>query len=85
METSSPEGVSILDKDESSEKAYHVVDGFVIEDSKSPFPVSSPQPPPQKKIVHLIAKFPLNEVTTKLEQDLYIYSIVVCAWFLEKS
>jgi chaperonin GroEL (HSP60 family) len=43
METSSPEGVSILDKDESSEKAYHVVDGFVIEDSKSPFPVSAPK------------------------------------------
>ncbi len=34
-------GVSIIDKDESSDKAYHVVDGFVIEDSKKPFPVSS--------------------------------------------
>lgn len=33
--------VSIIDKDESSDKAYHVVDGFVIEDSKRPFPVSS--------------------------------------------
>ena len=32
--------VSIIDKDESSDKAYHVVDGFVIEDSKKPFPVS---------------------------------------------
>lgn len=31
--------VSIIDKDESSDKAYHVVDGFVIEDSKQPFPV----------------------------------------------
>ncbi len=31
--------VSIIDKDESSDKAYHVVDGFVIEDSKKPFPV----------------------------------------------
>ena len=41
METSSPEGITIMDKDESSEKAYHIVDGFVIEDSKSPFPVSS--------------------------------------------
>lgn len=40
MDSSSPEGVSIIDKDESSEKAYHVVEGFVIEDSKSPFPVS---------------------------------------------
>ena len=43
MEASSPEGISILDKDESSEKAYHVVDGFVIEDSKSPFPVRTSQ------------------------------------------
>ena len=33
--------VSIIDKDETSDKAYHVVDGFVIEDSKQPFPVST--------------------------------------------
>lgn len=38
MDTSSQQDVSIIDKDESSEKAYHVIDGFVIEDSKSPFP-----------------------------------------------
>lgn len=38
MERSSPLDVTIIDKDESSEQAYHVVDGFVIEDSKSPFP-----------------------------------------------
>ena len=31
----------IIDKDESSDSAYHVVDGFIIEDSKSPFPVSA--------------------------------------------
>ena len=30
-----------MDKDESSDKSYHVVEGFVIEDSKSPFPVSA--------------------------------------------
>jgi hypothetical protein len=41
MEQSSPLDVTIIDKDESSEQAYHVVDGFVIEDSKSPFPVSN--------------------------------------------
>lgn len=40
MDRSSPLDVTIIDKDESSEQAYHVVDGFVIEDSKSPFPVS---------------------------------------------
>ena len=32
--------VSIIDKNESADKAVHVVDGFVIEDSKEPFPVS---------------------------------------------
>lgn len=41
MDHSSPLDVTIIDKDESSEQAYHVVDGFIIEDSKSPFPVSS--------------------------------------------
>lgn len=40
MDQSSPLDVTIIDKDESSDQAYHVVDGFVIEDSKSPFPVS---------------------------------------------
>ena len=40
MDRSSPLDVTIIDKDESSEQAYHIVDGFVIEDSKSPFPVS---------------------------------------------
>ena len=40
MDRSSPLDVTIIDKDESSDQAYHVVDGFVIEDSKSPFPVS---------------------------------------------
>lgn len=33
-----PLDVTIIDKDESSEQSYHVVDGFIIEDSKSPFP-----------------------------------------------
>ena len=40
MERSSPLDVTIIDKDESSEQSYHVVDGFIIEDSKRPFPVS---------------------------------------------
>lgn len=40
MDRSSPQDVTIIDKDESSEQSYNVVDGFVIEDSKSPFPVS---------------------------------------------
>lgn len=40
MDRSSPLDVTIIDKDESSDQAYNVVDGFVIEDSKSPFPVS---------------------------------------------
>lgn len=40
MDRSSPLDVTIIDKDESSDQAYHVVDGFIIEDSKSPFPVS---------------------------------------------
>lgn len=39
MDASPPQDVSIIDKDESSDKAYHVVDGYVIEDSKTPFPV----------------------------------------------
>ena len=46
MERSSPLDVTIIDKDESSDQAYHVVDGFVIEDSKSPFPVSHVIPSP---------------------------------------
>lgn len=52
--------VSIIDKNESADKAVHVVDGFVIEDSKEPFPQNGhlsfvpedygkEQPPPPKK------------------------------------
>lgn len=40
MERSSPLDVTIIDMDDSADRAYHVVDGFVIEDSKNPFPVS---------------------------------------------
>lgn len=40
MDRSSPLDVTIIDKDESSDQAYHVVEGFIIEDSKSPFAVS---------------------------------------------
>ena len=40
MEQTSHQDISIIDKDESTEKSCHVVDGFVIEDSKHPFPVS---------------------------------------------
>lgn len=31
--------VSIIDKDETASKACHIVDGFVLEDSRQPFPV----------------------------------------------
>jgi len=41
MDRSSPLDVTIIDKDESSEQSYNVVDGFIIEDSKSPFRVSN--------------------------------------------
>ena len=43
MDGNSQQDVMIIDKDESSDSAYHVVDGFIIEDSKSPFPVSPSQ------------------------------------------
>ena len=44
MEQTSHQDISIIDKDESTEKSCHVVDGFVIEDSKHPFPVSIVSP-----------------------------------------
>lgn len=33
--------VSIIDKDETANKTCHIVDGFVLEDSRQPFPVSA--------------------------------------------
>lgn len=33
--------VSIIDKDETASKTCHIVDGFVLEDSRQPFPVSA--------------------------------------------
>lgn len=39
MDSGSQQEIRIIDKDESSDQAFNVVGGFVIEDSKTPFPV----------------------------------------------
>ena len=31
--------VSIIDKDDTASNACHIVDGFILEDSRQPFPV----------------------------------------------
>lgn len=38
MDSGSQQEIRIIDKDESSDRGFHVIEGFVIEDSKSPFP-----------------------------------------------
>ena len=61
MDRSSPLDVTIIDKDESSEQSYNVVDGFIIEDSKSPFPVSSdPLPDACSPMVTKVTMISLN-------------------------
>ena len=39
MDSGSQQEIRIIDKDESSDQAFHVVEGFVIEDSKTLYPV----------------------------------------------
>ena len=39
MDAGSQQEIRIIDKDESSDQCFNVVEGFVIEDSKTPFPV----------------------------------------------
>ena len=39
MDSGSQQEVHIIDKDESSDQGFHVVGGFVIEDSKTPYVV----------------------------------------------
>ena len=39
MDSGSQQEIKIVDKDESSNQGFHVVGGFVIEDSKMPYAV----------------------------------------------
>lgn len=62
MDSGSQQEIRIIDKDESSDRGFHVIEGFVIEDSKTPFPVLSPLPYHTK--LYLTLTLSLSSYTT---------------------
>ena len=61
MDSGSQQDIKIIDKDESSDQGFHVVGGFVIEDSKTAYVVCicSRTPLIWSPIVSVLARYPL--------------------------
>jgi hypothetical protein len=59
MDSGSQQEIKIIDKDESSDHGFHVVGGFVIEDSKTPYVVCVYSGTPLSNLVAVLVRHPL--------------------------